>query len=89
VERLVERRAGKKARARFLEVERKKLLKEKAKLEEEIEFIKRDRSLTEDTKAQLIKVLKDVRPGRGERSGKLETVNVPGRFCCPEVSPNL
>ena len=56
----MERRAGKKAMARFLEVERKKLLKEKAKLEEEIEFIKRDRSLTEDTKARLIKVLKDV-----------------------------
>ena len=56
----MERRAGRKAMARFLEVERKKLLKEKAKLEEEIEFIKRDRSLTDDTKARLIKVLKDV-----------------------------
>ena len=56
----MERKAGRKAMARFLEVERKKLLKEKAKLEEEIEFIKRDRSLTDDTKARLIKVLKDV-----------------------------
>jgi len=46
--------------ARFFEEERKKLMREKAKLEEEINSIRKDRSLTDDTKDRLIKVLKDV-----------------------------
>ena len=52
---------------------------------EEIKSIKRDGSLTEDTKARLIKVLKDVWLAVESDLGNL----VPGRFCCPEVSPNL
>jgi len=35
-------------------------MREKAKLEEEINSIRKDRSLTDDTKDRLIKVLKDV-----------------------------